>query len=919
MIGRNRLLLHWPLVTAGSFLLFVLFLSWSLYSTQVQLRVAADARLQADSSRRAAVVEDFLAEQEKLAARLAASHEIEDYLTNQALGMSPRYGLNANLAFIEQLFERTIERTSLRDKKFLRRASFMNKSMVELAHIGDGPTPAVVEIPEAAPSARIDPQAWTIEVVAPVFFKKVLVGAITTTADLRVLSRLLIESDDDNGGYHEFLLIGDGSRALSTTRSGANFDLVQRSLANLPENQITPTESVLDSQYADRMLALRTPVRGAPLSLMTLTSEPAAYGRFTRPVYALYLAAFPAALFVMAIGLERQRQRAIQLKNDFVESDRRRDELSRHNNVLFQEIELRKALEEDLRRKSKALKETNADLRIAATAFESQEGMVVTDSRHTILRINKTFSDMSGYHAAELVGQQATILQPEGIEPITYSQMLCAIEQSGRWQGEIWLRTKSGGAIERWLTVSAVRDENGVHSHYIGTYYDLSERKKAEEKIRDLAFYDQLTGLPNRIILFERARQVMKSCQDLRTYAALLFVDLDDFKRLNDTLGHDKGDLLLKQSAARLQGCVHEADLVSRFGGDEFVILLADLRATEPRNAALRAESVAEDIITALSEPQDLDGNTFQCTASVGVALFCDDSQSMDDLLKRADMAMYEAKTAGRNAVRFFDPAMQTLVEARAAIESDLREDIAQKNFLLHYQPQVNELGRLTGAEALMRWPRAGSKVPSPVEFIPVAENSGLIIALGDGVLETACNQLADWAHHPALANLTIAVNVSGAQLHHPCFVERARDTIVRTGANPHLLKFEVTESFEISKIEEVIAKMTALQKIGIRFSLDDFGTGYSSLSYLKRLPIDELKIDKSFVRDIIVDSNDAAIAETIIKLGETLGLSVIAEGVETEEQRAFLESHGCRNFQGYLFGRPMPRGLSRCPRLVHI
>jgi EAL domain-containing protein (putative c-di-GMP-specific phosphodiesterase class I) len=279
----------------------------------------------------------------------------------------------------------------------------------------------------------------------------------------------------------------------------------------------------------------------------------------------------------------------------------------------------------------------------------------------------------------------------------------------------------------------------------------------------------------------------------------------------------------------------------------------------------------------------------------------------MDDLLKRADMAMYEAKSAGRNAVRFFDPAMQTLIEARAAIGADLREDIAQKNFLLHYQPQVDEAGRLIGAEALMRWPRAGSKVPSPVEFIAVAESSGLIIPLGDGLLETACNQLAEWAHDPALASLTIAVNVSGVQLHHPGFVDRVRDTIGRTGANPNLLKFEVTESFEISKIEEVIAKMTALQKIGIRFSLDDFGTGYSSLSYLKRLPIDELKIDKSFVRDVIVDPNDAAIAETIIKLGETLGLSVIAEGVETDEQHAFLESLGCQGFQGYLFGRPMP------------
>ena len=328
---------------------------------------------------------------------------------------------------------------------------------------------------------------------------------------------------------------------------------------------------------------------------------------------------------------------------------------------------------------------------------------------------------------------------------------------------------------------------------------------------------------------------------------------------------------------------------------------------SEIRSAALQAETIAEEIIASLAEPQNLDGHTFRCTASVGVALFCDDRQGMDDLLKWADMAMYEAKTSGRNAVRFFDPAMQKLIEARAAIEADLREDIAKKNILLHYQPQVDDKGRVVGAEALLRWPRPAVLAPSPIEIIAVAESSGLIIPLGNGVLETACTQLAEWANFPAMASLTLAVNVSGVQLHHPGFVDRVRKTIERTGADPRLLKLEVTESFEISKIEEVIAKMTELRNLGIRFSLDDFGTGYSSLSYLKRLPIDQLKIDKNFVRDVTTNPNDAAIAETIIALGETLGLSVIAEGVETEEQRAFLAGRGCHVYQGYLFARPMP------------
>ena len=907
MPTRQRLLLHWPLAMASGLLLFVLVLAWSLYSTQVQLRSATDARLLADSARRAAVLEDFLSEQEKLATQLAGSREIEDYLTNEALGMSPRYGLNANIGFIEHRFQSTIDRTSLRGDNFLRRIRFVKIDKVEIASAGGGPTPDVADFTEHVLPPRINARNWTIEVIAPVFFKNVLVGAIATTADLKALSRLLIEADDRGGGYHEFLLIGDGSHALSPHDSSANFDLVEQSLANLPVNRLTPTESVVERNGYKRMLALRTPIKDAPLSLMTLTSEAAAYGGVAPPAYALYLAAFPATLFIVAIGFERQRRRTVQLKIDFIESDRLRAELSRRNTALSEEISLRKALEEDLRRKTKALRESNPDLRIAATAFESQEGMVVTDSSHNILRINRSFSELSGYDASELIGKSTTILKSESDEPDLYAHMFATAELSGRWQGDIWLRAKSGATIERWLTISAVLDENGEHSHYVKTYYDLSERKLAEAKIRELAFYDHLTGLPNRTILIERARQAMARCSELMSYAALLFVDLDHFKRLNDTLGHHMGDLLLKQSGSRLTRCVREGDTVSRFGGDEFVVLLTDLGASDVRGAALQAEEIAENIIASLAEPQNLDGHTFRCTASVGVTLFCDDRQGMDDLLKWADMAMYEAKAVGRNAVRFFDPEMQKLIETRAAIEADLREDIAQKNFLLHYQPQVDDEGRLIGAEALVRWPRAVSSPPSPVEFIPVAESSGLIVPLGNGVLDTACRKLAEWANDPALAELTLAVNVSGVQLHHPGFVDRVKEAIERTGADPRRLKLEVTESFELSKIEEVIGKMTSLRDIGIRFSLDDFGTGYSSLSYLKRLPLDQLKIDRSFVRDIISDPNDAAIAETIIALGDALGLSVIAEGVETEEQRAFLAGRGCRVYQGYLFARPMP------------
>ncbi|MDE2364671.1 MAG: EAL domain-containing protein [Hyphomicrobiales bacterium] len=903
MRGLQRIHIHWPLAIAGVFTLFVLVSTWSLYSTQMQLRAATNARLQADSIRRAAVLDDFLSGQTKLAAELADSREVQDYLQNRALGMSPRYGLNANLEYIQRLFERTIALTVLHNRPVVRGLAFRDGNDNDIVAFGAPPSRARGVSPRPL---TIDTGSGSIDIAAPVNFKTAVAGSLTLTLDLRALSRQLIGEDDADGGYHEFLLVGDGESALTPDNAFSRLDTTARSLSGLPPDVLTTISDASGAAGSRSFVALRTPIKGAPLSLLTLTSETTAYGRFSSPIYSLLLAALPVALFLLLLAFERQRRRAARLETDIADAAERRAELARHNTELSEEIVWREQLEEDLRAKTAALNEMNADLRIAATAFEAQEGMLVTDAARRILRINSAFSEISGFAPADLVGRSISILRATETPLAVYSDLLQETASRGRWQGDIWLKTKSGAAIERWLTISAVRDDRGSISHYIGTYYDLSERRRAEEKIRELAFYDQLTGLPNRAILIERVRHAMTACREAHTHAAMLFIDFDNFKRLNDTLGHHKGDLFLRRSAERLKQCLRETDTVSRFGGDEFVILLADLGAPDLAAAALRAEGIAQSIIEAMSEPHDLEGSPYRTTASAGVALFHDDNQSIDDLLKRADMAMYEAKTAGRNAVRFFDPAMQTLIESRAGIEAELREDIAAGRFLLHYQPQVDQDGRITGAEALLRWPRSDRHV-SPADVIAVAESSALMISLGNGVLGAACAQLADWANDPRLAELSLAVNVSGVQLHDPGFVDHVLAAVDRTGADPRRLKLEVTESFEIQKIGDVIEKMARLRDFGITFSLDDFGTGYSSLSYLKRLPIDQLKIDQSFVRDILVDPNDAAIAETIIALGATLRLSVIAEGVETEEQRAFLEKRGCRGFQGYLFARPMP------------
>ena len=443
---------------------------------------------------------------------------------------------------------------------------------------------------------------------------------------------------------------------------------------------------------------------------------------------------------------------------------------------------------------------------------------------------------------------------------------------------------------------------------------NIAERKSAENEIMKLAFYDPLTGLPNRRLMLDRLRQALSNSLRHQHHGAVMLLDLDNFKTLNDTLGHTVGDQLLQEVATRLSASIREGDTVARLGGDEFVVILENL--DQAGLAALQAESVAQKILRQLSEPYLLNvvlpGATPQlrshhCTSSIGIALFHEQPLTVDELVTRADTAMYQAKAAGRNTLRFFDPEMQAIVTARATLEADLREAIQGQQFTLYYQTQVTSDGRITGAEALVRWQHPQRGLVSPAEFIPMAEENGLILPLGQWVLETACMQLAQWATQPALAHLTIAVNVSAKQFHQAQFVDQVLAVLARSAINPQRLKLELTESLLLNDVDEIIVKMTTLRARGVRFSLDDFGTGYSSLSYLKRLPLDQLKIDQSFVRNILTDPNDGAIAQMVLALGQSLGLSVIAEGVETQAQRDHLYHQGCHAYQGYLFSRPLP------------
>lgn len=547
-----------------------------------------------------------------------------------------------------------------------------------------------------------------------------------------------------------------------------------------------------------------------------------------------------------------------------------------------------------------------SDLRIAASAFEAQEALMITDANNVILRVNKAFTNSTGYAANEIIGLTPHILKSNHHNEAFYEVMKESVSQTGTWQGEIWQRHKNGADDPKWLTISAVNGDDGNVTHYVFSQLDITERKAAEEKIRQMAFYDPLTLLPNRQLLLDRIKRALTMCERNQWNGALLFIDLDNFKNINDTMGHAMGDMLLQQVANRLISCVRECDTVARLGGDEFVVMLEQLSENK-FEAAEQAGLVGEKILSVLRETYQLNTQLFRSTSSIGATLFGEGNYETQELLTQADIAMYQAKKSGRNSLRFFDPEMQNNINLRASLESALYKALEEKEFQLYYQIQLNNFLKPIGAEALIRWFHPVNGMVSPAQFIPLAEETGLILNMGSWVLETACEQLKEWEKDEKSENLILAVNISAKQFHQPNFVAKIRSLVQKHSIKPNLLKLELTESLLLEDIEVIITTMKELKEIGLQLSLDDFGTGYSSLQYLKLLPLNQIKIDQSFVRDIATDPNDAAIVHTIIAMSKALGLNVIAEGVETEVQRKFLELGGCLSYQGYLFSKPVP------------
>ena len=548
-------------------------------------------------------------------------------------------------------------------------------------------------------------------------------------------------------------------------------------------------------------------------------------------------------------------------------------------------------------------KQAEINLRIAAVAFDSHEGMIITDSDGVILKVNQAFLAGTGYQAEELLGQTPRLLKSGRHDAAFYAAMWASINSDGSWQGEIWDRRKNGEIYPKWLTITAVKNLAGAVTHYVGAHIDITERKAQEDEIKHLAFYDPLTSLPNRRLLQERLKHAINVERREGKQLALLMLDLDRFKAVNDSLGHLAGDELLQQVAGRINARLRDVDMVARLGGDEFIVLLEDIAQQED------AARVAEQIITALAQPFRLmQGDEVQIGVSIGISLYPGHGVSPEQLIDNADAALYQAKDAGRGRFAYFSKELTLAARERIALENRLRHAIEKQEMQVLFQPQVDiNSGRIIGAEALLRWNDAEQGLIMPGQFIPVAEETGQIIEIGAWVLRETCRQGRLWLD-AGLPPLVLAVNVSAQQFCCSDFAATLATVLEETGFPHQLLELEITESGLMEKLVEdtIVGFLHRLRIQGIRLAIDDFGTGYSSLAYLKRFPLDVLKIDQSFINDIPFHQDDMEIAATVIAMGHILGFKVLAEGVETTEQLDFLKTKGCDSYQGYIKSAPL-------------
>ncbi|MEO5364904.1 MAG: EAL domain-containing protein [Magnetococcus sp. WYHC-3] len=604
----------------------------------------------------------------------------------------------------------------------------------------------------------------------------------------------------------------------------------------------------------------------------------------------------PKNVFLMRVGSIRRYIEARQFQRQ--QDQRIRAELeervsARTGELLAKNAQLEREIGERIR--------VESNLRLLAKVFEcASEAIVITDMSGVILDVNAAFTAITGYERHEALGHTPRIMKSGRHDKDFYHALWQTVLDKGVWRGEIWDRRKNGEIYPKWLTINMVRNDAQQPVNMVAIFNDISESKATEERLERLAYFDALTNLPNRFFFKTRLDHDMLSARRNQRLLALLFVDLDRFKTVNDTLGHSAGDLLLQHVAERIGASVRVTDTVARLGGDEFTVILTDIHTDQD------VAHVAQKILDSLLRPLDLLGHEIFVGASIGIAMFPADGEDHDTLTKNADVAMYQAKEAGRGVYRFFSPDMHAETSKKLALEGQLRRAIDNDELLLHYQPKLElASGRVLGMEALVRWRRSASVMVSPAEFIPLAEETGLSLALGDWVLTEACRQTQQWRLE-GLGDLRVAVNLSAREFHQPDLLERLEGHLRRSGLPARCLEIEITEGTALTELDWAVTVMNGMRSMGIHVAMDDFGTGYSSLSYLKRLPIDVIKIDRSFVGDLPADRVDSAIIAAIITMSRQMDLAVVAEGVESEAQFEFLRQVGCTQIQGYLISRPL-------------
>lgn len=877
-------------------LIYQYSLIFNAYQTQEQLKIAADAQFFLESKQATNLLGALFDEKIRTVANIAHGQEIENFLANQSLGMSMQYGLGASLDAVEQRMHKSVLSASNVNQFGFYRMDFLGlneKPIIDtLNNLKGLPSHRPQSFPDGV---SLDATENVFVVQQTVLYRGVKQGKMQGFFKLDGLKAFINADLKKITGGEAFLQFGDtGAIPLNgASLNQASISALLRDQNIRTRNQSNSAEIFPEHLRSGNFEAYKSPIIGTPFSLILIAPTSALYGHITSNTYLILAGVFPALLFLLGLFFVRVQLRAKQLEIHINETTKTKERLSGQNNLLTQEISRRKTLEMELR---------GSEERYRTYIEYAPEGVLIINSLGVIVEANPSFCLMTGYAKSELIHKTTNILSRSN-DAVKFDALIKLNGEKNIQLKEVMIQKKNGESAI--INLQVILLPNNLTMCFC---VDVTQQKRDAEQIHSLAYYDPLTGLPNRRLLYERLRQALLTSGRTGDWGILIMLDLDHFKNLNDTLGHDMGDRLLKMTANRLKACMRENDLVSRLGGDEFVILAEHL-ADDKMAAAQEAEKIALKLIKELNAPYLLDEKSpeYHISCSFGVSIFSGQSENVDALLKQADLALYQAKNSGRNDFKFFNPQMQAIINESTRMESALRRAIKDGEFELYCQPQVDQFERVIGGEVLLRWIPKGSDPISPDQFIALAERSGLIVEIGEWILEKSFEQLHQWQQVDRTKHLSLSINISGKQFHQPNFVEMVTSKIEKYQLDTSKLTLELTESSVLERVDEAISRMKELRKMGVQFSLDDFGTGFSSLSYLKLLPLDQVKIDQSFVRDISYDNDDAAIVRAILAMSQSLDLEVIAEGVETIEQKDFLLKYGCTLFQGYFYGRPVP------------